>query len=165
MIIKFNGEISLEQLPKMVEMVVNNIIEKADLKYKNYTIKDAELGIVFDVEGEKRFLTVEHDGIVETFKTIVELGEDGDVKRSKDNEEESFLDDYSRAIAKGEPSPTTKEIESVFNDEDLEFLSSESGGDLVAYIYRHLKEEGLFVMRYFRNNILVGETGYKKREA
>ena len=107
-------------------------------------------------------LSSEVYGVIEPFVVHVELDEKGNVKRTKDNEEESFLDDYSRAIAKGLESPTIQEIMSVYNDEDLDCFDSESGGDLVAYHYKHRIEKDLKVIRYYRNVVLVGETGYKK---
>lgn len=164
MIIKLHGETSINKLPKILKEVVENIQTRAGLDESKFTIRDAEVGILFNVNGEKMMLNSEIDGVVEPFTVVVELDEKGNIKIAKDNEEESFLDDYSRAIAKGLESPTTEPIESVFNEEDLEEYDSESGGDLVAIHYRHKTEDGMFVIRYFREGILVGETGYKKKE-
>lgn len=164
MIIKLHGETSINKLGKIVKEVVTDIQARAGIEETKFTLKDTEIGVLFNVNGEKKQITVEHDGVQEMFVVHVELDEKGNIKRTKDNEEESFLDEYSKAIAQGLESPTTEEIESVFNDEDLVEFDSESGGDLVAIHYKHKIEEGLFVVRYYRNGVLVGETGYKKKE-
>lgn len=165
MIIKLHGETTVNKLTKIIKEVVTDIQKRAGLEENKFTLKDVELGVLFNVNGEKMMLSSEIDGVSEPFAVHVELDEKGNIKRTVDNEEESFLDDYSRAIAKGLESPTTEPIESTFNDGDLVEYDAESGGDLVALHYRHKTEAGLFVIRYFRNGILVGETGYKKKEA
>lgn len=166
MIIEIHGETTVENLTKMLMDIIKDIQIRAGLSNSfDFNIKDAKVGVVFNVNGEKKGLVVEHEGIEETFTVHVELDEAGNIKRAKDNEEQTFLDEYSRAIAKGLESPTTEEIESVYEDEDLEEVFTETGGDLKAVHYKHKIEEGLFVVRYFRNEILVGETGYGKKEA
>lgn len=165
MIIKLHGETTMNKLPKVLKEVIEDIQSRAGIEQSEFTLKDAELGVLFNVNGEKMMLSSEIDGTVEPFMVHVELDAKGNIKVKKDNEEESFLDEYSKAIAKGLESPTTKEIESVFNDEDLIEYDSESGGDLVAIHYKHKIEKDLSVIRYYRNGILVGETGYKKKEA
>lgn len=164
MIIKLHGETSLNKLPKILKEVITDIQKRANIEETKFSVKDAELGILFTVNGEKMMLSSEIDGVIEPFKVHVELDAKGNVVKKKDNEEESLLDDYSRAIAKGLESPTTEEIESVFNDEDLIQEHEESGGDLVAKYYKNIAT-GEHVIRYYRNGILVGETGYKKKEA
>lgn len=162
MIIKIHGETSVNKLPTIIRDITADIQNRAGLEGKKFNLKDAEIGVLFNVNGEKMMLSSEVDGVIEPFVVHVELDEKGNVKRTKDNEEESFLDDYSRAIAKGLESPTIQEIMSVYNDEDLDCFDSESGGDLVAYHYKHRIEKDLKVIRYYRNGVLVGETGYKK---
>lgn len=162
MIINLHGETSLNKLPKIIKEIVSDIQNRAGIEDAKFNLKDVELGILFNINAKKMMLSSEIDGVVEPFVVHVELDEKGNIKRTKDNEEETFLDDYSRAMAKGESSPTTAEIESVYNDEDLIEYDSESGGDLIALHYKHKLEEGLFVIRYYRNGVLVGESGYKK---
>ena len=138
MIIKLHGETSIKNLPNIIKDLITDIQVRAGIDpASSITLKD------------------------------VELDEAGNIKGKKDNEEESFLDEYSRAVALGLESPTTEEIESVYTDDDLAEVSFEVGGDLKAIHYKHKTEEGLFVVRYYRNGVLVGETGYgeKKKEA
>lgn len=162
MIIKVHGETSMNKLPKTLKEVVADVQARAGIPDAKFIIKDAEVGILFNVEGEKNFLSVTHDGVAEPFKVHVKLDKKGNVDTTVDNEKESFLDDYSRAVAKGEqPQAGYEPIESVFNDDALEEVHEENGGDLVAKYYEHKKED-LLVVRYFRNGVLVGESGYKK---
>lgn len=164
MIIKLHGETSLNKLPKILKEVITDIQKRSNIEETKFNVKDAEMGILFNVNGEKMMLSSEIDGVIEPFKVHVELDAKGNIVRKKDNDTESFLDDYSRAIAKGLESPTTEPIESVFNDEDLVLEHEESGGDLVAKHYKNTATEEN-VVRYYRNGVLVGETGYKKKEA
>lgn len=162
MIIKLHGETSLSKLPKIIKEVVTNIQERAGIDASKFTVKDAEVGILFNVEGTKSMISVEHDGVAETFQVHVKLDSKGNVEAEVDNEKESFLDDYTRAVAKGEqPVVGVNPIESVFNDADLEEVGVENGGDIVAKYYDHKKED-LRVVRYYRNDVLVGEAGYKQ---
>lgn len=164
MIVKLHGETSMNKLPKIIKEVVAGVQEKAGIPDSKFTVKDIEIGILFNVEGEKNYLSVTHEGVAEPFKVHVKLDSKGNVDMTVDNEKESFLDDYSRAMAKGEQSPAGHEpIESVFEDADLEQVHEENGGDLVAKFYEHKKED-LLVVRYFRNDVLVGESGYKKEQ-
>lgn len=160
MIIKLHGETSLPKLPKVLREVIDNIQERAGLSADKIRVKDVQVGVVLTVEGEEKIISVTHDNVTEMFQVHVKLDKKGDISMSKDNEEESFLDDYSKAIAKGEqPSAGTEEIESSFDDADLEFLYEENGGDLVAEYFRNKKED-MNVIRYYRNGVLVGESGY-----
>ena len=107
------------------------------------------------------YLNVEHEGVPEIFKVAVELDEKGNIKKAVDNEKESFMDDYSRARAKGVADSIGRtEIESVYNDSDLDFHREENGGDLVCKYYKH-KQTGELVERFYRDGVLVGEAGYK----
>lgn len=164
MIIKFNGETSINKLGKLIQEVVKNIQERAGLDSDtNIKVKDCQIGVVFEVNGEMNFLNVEHEGIKEIFQVNVQLDSRGNITKAVDNEEESFQDEYTRSILKGLESPAVKEIESVYNTEDLEFKSEENGGDLVEKRYIHTKT-GEVVLRYYRNEILVGEMGYKEKK-
>lgn len=163
MIIKLHGETSLNKLPKILNEVISDIQNKAGIDESKFTIKDAEIGIIFNVNGEKMYLTVEHDGLKEVFNVHVELDEKGNIKAKKDNEEESFVDEYSRAVAKGLENPVTKEIKSVYNDKFLKEVSRNDVGDLVEIQYTEILT-GDIVYRYYRNGILVGEVGHKNQK-
>ena len=164
MIIKFNGETSINKLGKLIQEVAGTIQERAGLeKGTKIKVKDCQIGVLFEVDGEMKFLNVEHEGIKEVFQVNVDLDTKGNIAKAVDNEEESFQDEYTRSVLKGIENPLTEEIPSVYNEEDLEFISEENGGDLVERRYRH-KETGETVLRYYRNGILVGEMGYKTKE-
>lgn len=163
MIAKLNGEVSLSKLPEVVKEVVKDIQERAGLPALKFKVKDAQLGLVFKVGDEMHYLTVEHDGLSEIFQVQVQLDEKGNIKKAVDNEESTFIDGYSRAVAQGLESPAVEEIESVYNIADLEEVSKEDAGDLVAIQYSH-KETKERVVQYFRNDVLVGEMGYKEKE-
>lgn len=163
MIIKLHGETSLNKLPKILKEVITDIQNRAGIDESKFTIKDAEIGILFNVNGEKMYLTVEHDGLKEIFNVHVELDEKGNIKTKKDNEEESFVDEYSRAVAKGLENPVTKEIESVYNDEFLKEVSRNDVGDLVEIQYIEILT-GETVYRYYRNGVLIGEVGHKNQK-
>lgn len=164
MIIKLHGETSLNKLPKILKEVITDIQNRAGIEESKFNIKDLEVGILFNVNGEKMFLSVQHEGVKETFTVHVELDGKGNIKSNKDNENESFLDDYSKAVSKGLANPVTKEIESVYNDEDLIEESRIDAGDLVEITYTEIFT-GEKVQRYYRNGVLVGEIGYKNKEA
>lgn len=163
MIIKLHGETSMNKLPKILKEVIADVQARAGIPDAKFTLKDVEVGVMFNVEGQKQFISVSHDGVAEVFKVHVKLDKKGNIDMTVDNEKESFLDDYSKAVAKGEESTAGYEpIESVFDDADLEEVHEEDGGDLVAKFYKHKKED-LHVVRYFRNGVLVGESGYKNQ--
>lgn len=166
MIIKFNGETSINKLGRLIQEVAEIIQEKAGLeKGTKIKVKDCQIGVLFEVNGEMNYLNVEHEGIKEIFQVNVELDKKGNIVKAVDNEEESFQDNYTRSVLKGLKSPAVGEIESVFNDEDLEFVSEINGGDLVEKTYNH-KVTKEVVIRYYRNGILIGELGFKpKKEA
>ena len=164
MIIKLHGETNLNDLSKVLTEIIQDIQARAGLEKSSFTLKDAEIGILFNVEGEKMMLSVEHEGVKEIFKVHVNLDENGNIKNRKDNESESFEDAYSRAVAKGLENPLTEEIESVYNDEFLIEKNRIEVGDLVEVEMKHVVTKET-VYRYYRNGILVGELGVKGREA
>lgn len=160
MIIKLHGETSLNKLPKILKEVITDIQNRAGIEESKFTLKDAEIGILFNVNGEKMFLSVEHEGLKEIFNVHVELDEKGNIKGKKDNEKESFADEYTKAVAKGLENPVTKEIESVYKDEFLKEESRNDVGDLVEIKYTEILT-GETVYRYYRNGVLIGEVGHK----
>lgn len=163
MIIKFNGTMDIEQLKTNIETVVGDIIRRAGLEGHNIAIKDAQLGVLFNVDTNPQYLTVEHEGVPEIFEVNVKLNDAGEIDRAVDNEKESFHDDYTRAVAKGEEAPVTEEIESVFNDDELEEVEVVDAGDLKEVHY-NLKDTEDSVVRYYRNGLLVGEALVKRHK-
>lgn len=164
MIIKFHGSQTMTQFIENMGTVVKDITERAGLSVKENDIKlkDVQIGVTFNVDGQERFLEVCHDGITELFTVNVKLTEAGEIDLTKDNEEETFLDDYTRAIAKGEEKEYTA-IESVYNQEELQLVDSVDGGDIVENIYKHEKT-GDTVVQFYKNSELVGEFAYNPDE-
>ena len=158
MIIKINGETTVNKLPNIIKEVAGTIQERmgADHKIK---IKNAEIGVVAMVEGEPMYFKVEHDGIEEILTINVQLDKKGNILKTVDNEKESFLDDYSKAVAKGIDCIKNEPIESVYNMEDLQLEHVEDGGDIQGRYYVH-KVTNERVIQYYRNGVLVGELGY-----
>ena len=156
MIIKFNGNMNEEQFVKHVETLVKDVLSRAEMKLSEYSIRDAQVGVIFNVGDEPQYLTVEHDGTPEIFTINVKLDKNGEIERTVDNEEQSFHDEFTKAVNRGEESPINKEIESVFNDDDLEKLHTVDAGDLQEVQYK-LKGTDDKVVRYYRNGVLVGE--------
>lgn len=164
MIIKFNGTMDTEQLAKNIESIVSDIIKRAGIESKDIKIKDAQVGVLFTADTNPQYLVVTHDDVPEIFEVNVKLNDAGEIDRTVDNEKESFQDDFTRAVANGEESPITEEIESVFSDEELEQTEIIDAGDLQEIHYK-LKDTKDTVIRYYRNGVLVGEALAKHKEA
>lgn len=166
MIIKFNGTLTKEQLIEHIDTLVSDVLVRAGMTTDDLHIalRDVQLGVLFSADtANPQYLTVEHDGVPEIFELNVKLKDNGDIERRKDNEKESFKDDFTRAVAKGEGSPITQEIESVFKDEELEEVNTVDAGDLQEVHY-NLKDTEDEVVRYYRNGVLVGEALLKRNE-
>lgn len=154
-----DGKTTLTKLPKILKEVITEVQAKAGAENAPVKLDRAELIFTFTVNGEPQYVTVNHDGVPELFTVAVKLDEKGNIERAVDNEKESFLDEYTRATAKGE----TKEyevIETSFKDEELETVRVNDGGDIQEIIYRHI-ETGNTVVRYVKNGELVGELAFE----
>ena len=163
MIIKTKGTTTLEQLNRIVGELVGKVTQQLGATIEGVKIKDAELGVVLTINGEEQYVTVNHDGLDEVFKVVVALDENGEVKKERTNEKESFLDGYTRSQATGQQQPAMTRIESVYNDEDLTLAYEEVAGDLTERGYRH--KDNLAVIRYYREGIgLVGEMAYEENQ-
>lgn len=169
MLIKFKGESNLKQLGVNLYEVIDDVIGRLSQQgvpvgksMDTVTVRDVQIGVVFDIGGKKQMLSVEHGGITEMFQVNVQLDEEGKIKKAVDNEESTFMDDYSRAVANGEIKEYD-EIPSAFAEDVLEKVYEEDGGDIKAVTYRH-KETEETVIRYYKNDVLVGEYSYSKKE-
>jgi len=154
-----DGKTTITKLPKVLKEAVSEVQARIGVDNAPVKIDRAEIVLAFKVNGEEQYATVVHEGVQELFTVAIKLDEKGNVVKAVDNENESFLDDYSRAVAKGE----TKEyevIESVFKDEELELVRTNDGGDIQEIIYRH-KVSGDTVVRYIKNGELVGELAFE----
>lgn len=160
MIVKFRGTQNLFHFVKNLDGIILDIQERAGLQEQPFKLRDVQLGIVFGEEGNEQYLTVEHDGVSEVFQIQVALNEKGEIDLQKDNQNETFLDDYSRAVSKGEASPVTEEIKSVFDDAELMETERINCGDIEEVHYT--TPNGTHVIRYYRNGVLVAEQGIKQ---
>lgn len=156
MIIKFVGEQTTEQMMENLTKVVSEVLVKVGIEGVPFKVKTVEMGLVFDVEGEQQFLTVAHEGVEEIFQINVQLDEEGEIKKSVNNEEQSFQDDFTRSVMKGEEFKVGEPIESEYNEADLIELDRVDGGDIVEVRSRH-KETDEIIYQYFYNGELVGE--------
>lgn len=165
MIVKFHGSQTLAQFIENLGAVVNDIKGRADLttEEKDIKLKDVQVGVTFNIGGTDSFLEVNHGDIAEVFTVNVKLDEAGQIDVTKDNEKETFLDDYTRAIAKGEE-VEYQEIESVYDDDMLVWEKTNDGGDIKEVIYTDAPT-GHRVVRYYKNDVLVGECAYTTENA
>lgn len=156
MIIKFNGTMSHEQLARHMAEIINHTLDKLE-GVDDTKLRDVQVGVLFTVGGEDQYLTVKHDGLDEIYNVLVKLDENGEIERSKDNKEETFLDDYTRAVAKGEEFKVDP-IESNYDNEELIKIAELDGGDLVEthYIFKDNCPSDVLV-QYHREGVLVGE--------
>lgn len=156
MILKFRGTTTLTKLTKHIKDIAEDIQKRADIISSSIKVKDAEVGVIFTVDGKPVYLDVEHEGVKEVFTMMVQLDEKGNIVKEVDNEETSFLDNYSRSIAKGEVL-TYKPIKSKFNYSDMAIIKIEKIDDeLTIKSYRHKKTNDI-VHQYYKDSILVGE--------
>ena len=154
-----DGKTTLTKLPKILKEVITEVQAKAGIGNAPVKLEKAELVFTFMVNGEPQFVTVNHDEVPELFTIAVKLDEKGNIERAVDNEKESFLDEYTRAMAKGE-AKEYEVIQSTFKDEELETVRVNDGGDIQEIIYRHI-ETGNTVVRYIKNGELVGELAFE----
>ena len=162
MILKFKGETSISKMSSIIKEVVTDIQGKASLEGASFKIKDAEVGIIFNVNGSMNGIQVQHDGVDELFKVVVELDDKGNIKKSIDNSQKSFMDEYTRAVAKGEEK-SYKTMKSVYDNEDLDLVDVEDGGDIKKKTFKQIST-GDMVIRYYKDGKLVGEFGCGNKE-
>lgn len=154
-----DGKTTLTKLPKILKEIITEVQAKAGVESAPVKLDKAELVFTFMVNGEPQYVTVNHDGVPELFTVAVKLDEKGNIERAVNNENETFLDEYTRAMAKGE----TKEyevIQSSYKDEELETVRVNDGGDIQEIIYRHIETSNT-VVRYIKNGDLVGELAFE----
>lgn len=154
-----DGKASLTKLPQILKEILTEVQAKTGIENAPIKLDKAELTFTFNVNGEAQYLTVNHDGVAELFTVAVKLDDKGNIKKAVNNEKESFLDEYIRAMVKGE-SKEYEVIETSYKDEELETIRVNDGGDIQEIIYRH-KETGYTVVRYIKNEELVGEMAFE----
>ncbi len=153
--IRIEGQQSVNKLGANIKEIIKKVQEKTGLDDLTCKIECAEVTVVFVKDKEPQYLTVNHDGVNEIFTVACMVDKKGNIEKAVDNEEKSFLDEYTRALAKGE----VKEypvIESKYDDSELEEKAVTDGGDMREVAYTH-KETGDTVIRYYKNGELIGE--------
>lgn len=164
MIIKFRGQTELNKFMGHTDDIIKDMLVKAGLPGDTpFQVRDVEVGVVFKLDNEYHYMTVTHDDINEILEVYVKLDESGDIDKNVNNVESSFMDDYSKAVAKGEEY-TNEPIMSQYDDALLvEVERLDLGDELQVVKYDHKDDDALEVIRYYRgNNVLVGEIGYNK---
>lgn len=154
-----DGKTTITKLPKLLKEIIKEVQNKVGVEKAPVKIEKAEIVATFKVNGEPQYVTVVHDDLPELFTVAVKLDDNGNIEKSVDNEKETFLDDYSRAVAKGELT-NYEEIQPSFKDEELEEIRTNDGGDIKESLFRHI-ETGNTVVRYYKNDKLVGEAGFE----
>lgn len=162
MIIKFNGATTFNQFEETIREIVRKVEGQINHKVENIRLKDMEVGVLLTVDGEERYLTVTHDELEEVFTVFVQLDEEGNVLAEKDNKEETLLDDFTRSVLKNEELPTYQKIESIYNDDELEFLEETGTTDLTEQKFRN--KDGDIVIRYLQQGVgLISEITHKTK--
>ena len=146
-----DGKTTLTKLPKILKEIITEVQAKAGVESAPVKLDKAELVFTFMVNGEPQYVTVNHDGVPELFTVAVKLDENGNIERAVNNENETFLDEYTKEY---------EVIQSSYKDEELETVRVNDGGDIQEIIYRHI-ETGNTVVRYIKNGDLVGELGFE----
>lgn len=153
------GTVASTKANSLIKEVVTEVLEKANLpKDTKYKIRDLSCMVVFMVDGEEKALTVNHGGLDELFTVKTALDKKGKIDKSVNNSKTSFLDNYTRSVMKGEEMDYSqiKPINSEYADKDLEPLSVLEVDGKAEKVYRHL-EKNIYVLRYYLNDMLVGE--------
>lgn len=157
--IKFVGKLNVDMLAskliEITESTIERLQKEQEADIEGYKIHEADITVKFDVKGmdEPQLLTIEHHkGHPEIFTWIVDV----DKYEASNNEKESMFDDWTVAKAQGKEYQF-KEIESVYNMEDLEEDESlyEVFGDMSKRVFNH--KDGFKVVQVFQNDKLIQE--------
>lgn len=159
------GEMSPMTLVDKIKQVAVETAQKLeaeqDVKLNGFKIHEAEVTVKYDIEGvdEPQVLTIEHHaGHPELFTWLL----DAETGEKSSNEGESQYDEYTVAKSKGED-VQFKEIESIFNPEDLLLDNVEEFGDMAKETYNHV--DGSKVMQIRQGGKLIQEmTLIEKKE-
>lgn len=156
----FKGKSSIIKAHQNMFEVVNGVLTRVGLP-KNTSIKIDELTfkVIVMVDGEERVFTVPREMNGETVDELltiqVELGEDGEIVNSINNEEESLFQDHEVEAMLGLDHEYGR-IESPYVADDLEMLDSKFVDDITIGVYK-IKASGLYLVRYYLNDDLICE--------
>lgn len=151
------------------EQFLDNILEIVTTMAKRmglpddilFCIENVSFTVAFDIDGKPQYATVPREingkKINEMFEVIAEMDEDGNIKETTDNEEESFVDGYSLAKAAGEEYKY-EGIKSKYKDTELEPISElkvEDGARAVKYNIKAEPDKEL--VRHYKEDKIVAE--------
>lgn len=155
MIVRIHGELNVERFGKVLNEVLNDVLDR--LHAKGVTLHDPIIETAFNVEGFDTpvKMIVEHERGAEPFTIDVELDADGNIKGSKNNEETPLYNEVFHKMARGEEiALPTEPIESEYEDKDLEELDVMESGELKGIVYKYGDNK---VVRYYNEGVLVAE--------
>lgn len=147
-----------DKLQEVIRTTILNLQRDQDVEIEEATITEVQftVGVVPEGGDEPQVLTVEHhEGFPEMFEWIVDLSEG----KEATNKDKSFQSEQQVAMAKG-IHQHFKEIESVYNEDDLKATSEQQAGDMAQVTYDHT--DGFQVVRIYQEGRLVQE--YKLSE-
>lgn len=152
------GTVGISKVSRMIKDIVAEALVKGNLPEDlKFNVKDLSATIVFKVDGKDQIIEVEHDGIKEPFIVKVPVDAKGNIIKTVDNSEKSFMDDYSRSVVKGEKMKYgSEEIVSEYDDKELTLINTITHEDRVQREYTH-KTTGTKIFRYFVKGKLIGE--------
>lgn len=154
--IQTKGKTSITKVSKLIKEIVTETLAKAnldaDVKFK---IEDFACDIVFNIDGQEQKMTVNHNGLDEIFTMGVNLDNKGNIDRTADNLEKSFIDPYVRQEMTGQ-AHVFETIESAYNDDELEHLDTNEAMGVQEIMYK-LKGTDKHIVRYYKDSNLVGE--------
>lgn len=154
--IQTKGKTSITKVSKLIKEIVTETLAKANLDTEiKFKIEDFACDIVFNIDGQEQKMTVNHNGLDEIFTMGVNLDAKGNIDKTADNLDRSFIDPYVRQEMTGEPI-SFEIIESVYNDDELEHLATNEGMGVQEIMYR-LKGTDKQIVRYYKDSNLIGE--------
>ncbi|HBF7594819.1 TPA: hypothetical protein KOX39_003434 [Clostridioides difficile] len=159
--IQTKGKTSITKVSKLIKDIVAETLAKAnldtDVKFK---LEDFACDIVFNIDGIDQKITVNHNGLDEVFTMAVALDKKGNIDRTVDNAERSFIDPYVRQEMTGE-AMVFETIESEYTPEQLKTLDvNEHLG--VKEVISEIIGTDKHLVQYYKDNNLVGELVLEK---
>lgn len=160
MIVRIHGELNIERFGKVLNEVINDILDRTQAE--GATLHDPIVETAFNVEGFDTpvKMMVEHKQGVEPFTVDLKVDADGNIVGSRDNEETPLYDEIYHKMVRGEEIKLpTEPIESEYKDKDLEELDVMEAGELKGIVYTYGDDK---VIRYYNNGALVAEALLKE---
>lgn len=164
--IYIQGTATPEQVVAHMKAVISDLLGRIEAPSNTtYKLVDVEFKVGFDFgDGTLQYAGIKREVggemVDEIFQVAVLLDENGEIKFSEDNENESFHDGYTLAQAAG-VEYEYEGIESMYDNDDLEVLdyiedSEEDDKKVMAARYK-IKGTEKILVRYFKGEKLVAE--------